>query len=736
MIKSQQSAIECGAIEDHHSDSGYGSSTSPYSSIHHSPLSDHGNGAGETQTEASVPRSESGQFPTNVFQEVANTVNGSMGNDEMIQILKDLDQPGSNLLVSTQNVNTSSNQTVMSSANNSHVLSKGMSSSSTSLKQDFTAGQRKCSDQQILQSLPAPSFTSQPSMRRNASTGDIQQVPYRILTGNFQQARVSSVQHIPPQGSLGDLDSLYLVNPTTTASQALSPEMSALSPQMNTLSPQMNTLSPQTISDDSNGGMDYMSQDALSDAMISDVNLAPQGYGSPESLSGQSVPAGGQMNIQIGALNNMDLDSIGGDLPKEITDFCIEYCESLAESQAQQLMSTFGQGELMELGQLTTHTDTASNKAFSPDVPMNQCISSPENVALSTPSMTSAAGFTAMNTVPAMSGSTQQNQVFNFPITTAENFSQQNISIGALPSQYPLQPNRGLVVPGNPPISPCNMPYQMQAQNAVQMQSQSAMQAQSQNALNTQNAWTTAPATIPADSILRSLMSPPVGVTPLSTPRSPYNKSQYSPQSGSVLSPSQPANSPFSPAVTPQSPGINPLSPAVTVAHSYQLTSIPHGSNGITRQSVYPGSQIHNNQNLSSCSDCISSQSRTITSVAHGNQLRRALTQNPAASTGRFCTSSQVMNNCCSAVSASLQSNTQNMSELEKMLRGYSRPNGLLASTQKVSGDQANNTQTSNLSGCGPPPLLQQMLTGQLSGEMYHAMENRRKLKSPAHKSH
>jgi hypothetical protein len=59
------------------------------------------------------------------------------------------------------------------------------------------------------------------------------------------------------------------------------------------------------------------------------------------------------------------------------------------------------------------------------------------------------------------------------------------------------------------------------------------------------------------------------------------------------------------------------------------------------------------------------------------------------------------------------------MSELEKMLRGYSPP--FL--------QEKDSKQSGNESGC---PLLQQMLTGKLSGEKYIAMEKQRQLLNSA----
>lgn len=59
-----------------------------------------------------------------------------------------------------------------------------------------------------------------------------------------------------------------------------------------------------------------------------------------------TVPSQGLMNVQIAALNSTDFApgcAVTEALPQEITDFCMQYCNSMADQQAQQVLSELGQ---------------------------------------------------------------------------------------------------------------------------------------------------------------------------------------------------------------------------------------------------------------------------------------------------------------------------------------------------------------------------------------------------------
>lgn len=76
--------------EDQHSDNGYWSSNSPYSSHHPSPGSTDGPAAGSTEN-----LSTGNEFPTGVFQQVVDTINSQCSPpDEVLKILEEIEKEG------------------------------------------------------------------------------------------------------------------------------------------------------------------------------------------------------------------------------------------------------------------------------------------------------------------------------------------------------------------------------------------------------------------------------------------------------------------------------------------------------------------------------------------------------------------------------------------------------------------------------------------------------------------
>ncbi|KAK3093285.1 hypothetical protein FSP39_013650 [Pinctada imbricata] len=656
-IKSQLMGVEtCHGGEDHHSDSGYGSSTSPYSSIHHSPCSDHGMVDGHR--EQVVSQSNNGQFPTNVFQEVANTMNGTLGNEEEVaQLLKEFSQQKKDAKKSKMTIKSTGKDGQRGTQPNAL---KG---------QHNGFNQRKGSAHALLCSIPNPFSSNQQNatMRRNASTGDIKRLAHKATPVGLQQNRVSSFQQLSGLSNVAELNPLYCSQQNGSS---------------NALSPEMNTLSPQTISDDSSEPMDMISPEPFQNAMISDVNFMAQTCQSPESISQDSVPSGGLMNVQVGLLNTMDLDTITDDLPKEITDFCIEYCESLVENQAQQIMSSLGQTDLSEFDQICSQKGFA-DKNF-PDQPFsNTQLPSQGTFPVSCPN-----SFPSGSQEATVSSPTQQ---------TSSLREGSNTGLSSLPSNYPL-------VPGTTLVAPVISSSTLQNMNSPQISSQNTSQQQMGCS------WPNSPLGLPGQSVQdNSISSSPMMSQP--SPGSCYSYPQPSPQSISALSPASSATSTFSPRPSPQSPGVYPPSPGNGF--------MSHSSSRDTSMNFLPRSQQCNQ--TFSCNDCMSPPSMTASSYnGRKNQLMRtysAPTTSTLSSANNDRVNMPVNSNCF------LTANSQGtrMSELEKMLRGYSRNNDGSPVTQTLCGEkEANN--------CSHSKLLQQMLTGQLSGEVYHAMENKRKV--------
>ncbi|XP_048732183.1 endothelial PAS domain-containing protein 1-like isoform X3 [Ostrea edulis] len=137
--------------------------------------------------------------------------------------------------------------------------------------------------------------------------------------------------------------------------------------------------------------------DSNSQSLRSDTLCVPPSTSGSAGFCDSSitVPTQSVMNIQIASLNSTDFvpNDVSEALPQEITDFCMQYCNSLVDQQAQQVLSELGQNSFVtdqfgsEMNGLN-HCDMSLNGAN----PMNEqiCVSNTSTMLSMSQTVTSA----------------------------------------------------------------------------------------------------------------------------------------------------------------------------------------------------------------------------------------------------------------------------------------------------------------------------------------------------------
>lgn len=382
-----------------------------------------------------------------------------------------------------------------------------------------------------------------------------------------------------------------------------------------------------------------------------------------------SIPKQGLVNIQIGSLSDGNFfgsSTLSEALPKEISDFCMQYAESMADMQSQDIISQFAHDNFFP------DLDSMGNQS-------RPCVNNVQTIN----TQPSVASCQTMNNIGLSSPSSQ-------PLFTNVQNSPQ--------SMYPPSPQ---------------MFYARNTDTPNSYMSGHSMPSPQQSYSNMNSPL----------SIDTSVLSP---ASDISNVRSPVSQTQPCSTAMNNLTLNA-ARSPLRPGSANQSVGVSQNQASFTNPRINGCVSIDR--NGLLNMSSANGmSQPSIGNHL------VNTKIRTNGhSLCNGNGQQFHVRMAPPSQT---CSQSRASQSASAPNSKNGKSqngipskglrNVKSMSELEKMLRGYSPP-----FLHEKDGKQSAHNSTD--SGC---TLLQQMLTGTLSGEKYIEMEKQRKLNSAMRTSH
>lgn len=390
---------------------------------------------------------------------------------------------------------------------------------------------------------------------------------------------------------------------------------------------------------------------------------SPDNSGVPNNGNGSTIPKQGLLNIQIGSFNDGSLvgssASFSEALPKDISEFCLQYAESMANMQSQDVISQYAQDKF--------YTDLDS-----------------------------------------MGNQSQSGQA------SCQSFNLNGLGSPGSPQSFGNQQSFTNMQPGLP--------------NTQQSSYPTSPQPFYTRSSDTPNSYHSGSNVSSPQTSYSNLNSPLSVDTNMASPASDFSSNIKSPI----------------PQAHPCSIGMNNLT--LNSARSSLMQSPVNQASTSQHQASFPSQKVNGNMildrnmllKLNSAGNM--SQPKGRSRLVNNNKARtsglslcnnrpvpvRMANQQQNSSQGRTVQNNAILNsNIKSTVTQNSSNptkglrNVKSMSELEKMLRGYS-PQFL----QEKDGKSAND---STESGC---PLLKQMLTGKLSGEKYIAMEKQRKLNS------
>lgn len=639
--------------DDHcseHSDAGYGSS-SPYSSRHSgcSPCSvDSGNTkdirpatrmTDDEETNMSVDAVES-EFPM-FLQEVTKTINSGVPNDrDVLEFLESLDKD--------------------SSAAEPEAVPNGQFSE---VPQLFTDPQDpwNSSSQSCLQMLLTDGLMPSDPVCQDPAVS----MPIDFSTSNSNNGPMFSGPAVTmPSSNIGPMLSGPVMTAVSSNIGPMFPCPAVTAPPSYPASVS-NSIVSSGISTITNSDMVTVSSanGNVTDVMDNGIISSPHSQTFSDSCDSQEfnlnssancvnmtgnprngdVFAHGNMNVNVGVLDHTYFSGLNSDaLPKEITDFCMQYCNTLADNQANALISEYTQNGLTDLNNIMSHYPASlSQKTVNSQV-MGQ---------------NKHAG-----TIPPISALSKRHLKNSMAQPGLNNgLSRKNLGTQTpeiIKKRQPANPRKN----GNVSPRVNNMTYRAQLQLQQLKQQQQKQQALQQQQKQKQQQYIKYPGQVQCQKVDRipsvSVVQPPPN----------YFKPKASPQQRSSFS-SSTTRSPTSSCV---SPGGSILSPTP----SYNK---PCSENNIMSSLQDTNAQISD-------------------------------------------TSKNLVNNCMDGNHLNLQS----MSELEKMLRGYVSFNGSGRSCDNNVTNQQQSIGNSDLSNNSAATLLEKMLTGQLSGAQYHALEKQR----------
>lgn len=398
---------------------------------------------------------------------------------------------------------------------------------------------------------------------------------------------------------------------------------------------------------------------------------SPDNSGVPNNGNGSTIPKQGLLNIQIGSFNDGSLvgpsATLSEALPKDISEFCLQYAESMANIQSQDIISQYAQDNFY------TELDSMGNQS-------------------------------------------QSGQ------TSCQSFNLNGLGSPGSPQSFGNQQSFTNMSPVLP--------------NTQQSSYPTSPQSFYTRSSDTPNSYLSGSNVSSPQTSYSNLNSPSSVDTNMASPASDFTSNIRSPI----------------PQAHPCSIGLNNLT--LNSARSPLMQSPVNQASTSQHQASFPSQKVNGNMildrnmllKLNSAGNM--SQPNGGSHLVNNNKVRtsglslcnnrpvlvRMANQQQNSSQGRT-TQNNVILNSNSRIKSSVTQNSNNppkglrnvksMSELEKMLRGYSPP--FLQEKDEQSGND------SMESGC---TLLQQMLTGKLSGEKYIAMEKQRQLNSAIRTSH
>lgn len=402
----------------------------------------------------------------------------------------------------------------------------------------------------------------------------------------------------------------------------------------------------------------------LDDQPIEFMCKSPDNSGVPNNGNGSTIPKQGLLNIQIGSFNDGSLvgssAALAEALPKDISEFCLQYAESMAHIQSQDIISQYAQDNFY------TKLDSMGNQSQSGQA---SCQSFNLNGLGSPGSPQSFGNQQSFTNMKPVLPNTQQ-------------------------SSYPTSP-----------------------------------QAFYTRSSDTPNSYLSGSNVSSPQTSYSNLNSPLSVDTNMASPASDFSSNIRSP-----IPQAQPCSIGMNNLTLNSARSLLMQSPVKQASTSHHQASFPsqkvNGNMILDRNMLLKLNSVGNMSQPNGGSRLVNNKVRTSGLSLCNNRpvLVRMANQQQNCSQGRT-TQNNVIHNSNSGIKSTVTQksnnppkglrNVKSMSELEKMLRGYSPP-----FLQEKDGKQSGNE-----SGC---PLLQQMLTGKLSGEKYIAMEKQRQLLNSA----
>ncbi|VDI79987.1 hypoxia-inducible factor 2 alpha [Mytilus galloprovincialis] len=460
------------------------------------------------------------------------------------------------------------------------------------------------------------------------------------------------------------------------------------------------------------------------------------------------IPKPGLLNIQIGSFNDGNLggsSTLTEALPKEISDFCMQYAESMADIQSQDVMMQYGHDSLFpDLEGLNDHSGRIGCQSMNGSgiaSPGSQhSYGSPQPLQNNTQTVIPNSQTVIPNTQTVI-----QNSQTVIPNSQIVMMNGQTV----MPSTQIVISNTQTVMPNTQPVlisqSMLQNPNSVLNTQSVLLNSQPVLSNTSPPMFPTSPQYFTRNSDTPNSYLSgSSVMSPPQSYSNLNSPMS-VESNISSPQGefSNIQSPNPQAH-----ACTI---GLNNLTmnSGRSPSHNYmprvnpsqnQQNFVGHRMNGNMDRNMLAKMNSGNNMSQGNIGNHIVNNHVKTNghSLLHNGASQQVLSrmapppnqqsyqQNKAQinttqmASGRSSSTCVAPNFAANNPSKGLR-NVKSMSELEKMLRGYSPP--FLSDKQSGSAE----------SSC---TLLQQMLTGKLSGEKYIAMEKQRQLNGVIRTSH
>ncbi|CAC5375112.1 HIF1A [Mytilus coruscus] len=461
------------------------------------------------------------------------------------------------------------------------------------------------------------------------------------------------------------------------------------------------------------------------------------------------IPKPGLLNIQIGSLNDGNLvgsSTLTESLPKEISDFCMQYAESMADIQSQDVMMQYGHDSLFpDLEGLHDHSGRIGCQSMN-----GSGIASPgsqHSFGSPQPLQNTQTVISNTQTVIPNSQTVIPNSQTVIPNSQIVMMNGQTV----LPSTHIVISNTQTVMPNTQSVlisqSLQQNPNLVQNTQSVLLNSQPVLSNISQPMFQTSPQYFSRNSDTPNSYISgSSVMSPPQSYSNLNSPMS--GESNISSPQGDFSNIQSP-----NPQAHACTIGLNNLTmnSVRSQSHNYmphvnppqnQQNFVGHRMNGNLDRSMLVKMNSGNNMSQANIGNHIVNNHVKTNghSLLHNGTSQQVLSRMaPPANQQNYQQNKTQINTTQMASGRSTSTcvgphftannpskglrNVKSMSELEKMLRGYSPP--FLQDKQNGSGSAE--------SSC---TLLQQMLTGKLSGEKYIAMEKQRQLNGGVRTSH